>query len=115
MEAEITIKNYRCFVDSAPARVLIRDGFTAFLGVNNSGKSSILRFFYDFRQLFALLTPGNPQAPIQASKDQPMAFTPPPGMTDLSEMFTDYNNRGIELTIAFPGHTPPERFVLKLP
>jgi len=56
MDAELTIKNYRCFPDSRPARIVVRDGFTAFLGVNNSGKSSLLRFFYEFRRLFHSLS-----------------------------------------------------------
>ena len=48
MDAELTLKNYRCFSDESPARFSLRRGFTAFVGVNNSGKSSLLRFFYEF-------------------------------------------------------------------
>src|SRR6266849_3839293 len=56
MDIELTIKNYRCFSDEKPARILIKPGFTAFLGINNSGKSSLLKFFYEFRNLFQLLS-----------------------------------------------------------
>src|SRR6266702_3463896 len=56
MEIELTIKNYRCFSDEKPARILIKPGFTAFLGINNSGKSSLLKFFYEFRNLFQQLS-----------------------------------------------------------
>src|SRR5256885_1292987 len=56
MNIELTIKNYRCFSDEKPARISIRPGFTAFLGINNSGKSSLLRFFYEFRDLFSKLS-----------------------------------------------------------
>jgi len=56
MDAELTIKNYRCFPDSRHARIVVRDVFTAILGVNNSGKSSLLKFFYEFRYLFGRLT-----------------------------------------------------------
>ena len=45
MRIELTLKNYRCFPDISPARIVIEDGkWTAFVGVNNSGKSSLLRF-----------------------------------------------------------------------
>jgi AAA15 family ATPase/GTPase len=44
MQIDLTVKNYRCFPDSEPLRIAIRPGFTAFVGVNNSGKSSALKF-----------------------------------------------------------------------
>jgi len=50
------IKNYRCFSREAPAEICIRDGFTAFVGPNNSGKSSLLRLFYELRNIFAELS-----------------------------------------------------------
>lgn len=46
---KIELKNYRAFSDEAPARWTLEDGFTAFVGVNNSGKSSLLRFFHEIR------------------------------------------------------------------
>ena len=56
MPLDMTIKNYRCFSDSDPVPISIRDGFTAFVGVNNSGKSSLLKFFYELRDLFLHLS-----------------------------------------------------------
>ena len=50
LDVEIRIKNYRCFGDE-PTILRIRDGFTAFVGINNSGKSSLLRFLYEIRPL----------------------------------------------------------------
>jgi predicted ATPase len=52
MRIELILKNYRCFPDSSPAHIIIEDNWTAFVGVNNAGKSTLLRFFYEFRQLF---------------------------------------------------------------
>ena len=46
MRIESTLENYRCFEDTKPARIVLRDGFTALLGTNNSGKSTLLEFFY---------------------------------------------------------------------
>lgn len=55
MKVILTIKNYRCFV--APAIVEIGNSLTGFVGVNNAGKSSILRFLLEFRGLFQLVGP----------------------------------------------------------
>jgi predicted ATP-dependent endonuclease of OLD family len=41
----LTIKNYRCFEDSHPLVIEFASDFTAFIGPNNSGKSSCLKFF----------------------------------------------------------------------
>jgi ABC-type polar amino acid transport system ATPase subunit len=61
MRFEIELKNYRCFPDTAPARWTLAEGFTAFVGPNNSGKSSLLRFFHEFKDLWSLLkAPKNP-------------------------------------------------------
>jgi ABC-type cobalamin/Fe3+-siderophores transport system ATPase subunit len=55
LDVDLSLWNYRRFDDSRPAHVRITDGFTALLGVNNAGKSSLLRFFYEFRNLFDAL------------------------------------------------------------
>ena len=56
---KITLENYRCFSAEAPARFEIGPGFTAFVGQNNSGKSSALRLFYELRNVFSQLTANN--------------------------------------------------------
>lgn len=55
----LTIRNYRCFPESDPARIAVEPGFTALPGPNNSGKSALLRFFYKFRELFRWLSMDN--------------------------------------------------------
>ena len=39
--ARITLKNYRGFSDEEPGRFEIGNGFTALVGPNNSGKSTL--------------------------------------------------------------------------
>ena len=56
MDVLLTLKNYRCFEDKHPASFRLSTGFTSFVGVNNSGKSTLLKFFYEFRSLFRLLS-----------------------------------------------------------
>lgn len=55
-EIKIAIKNYRCFSDSQFLEFQVKPGFTSFLGPNNSGKTSALKFFYEMRRVFSLLS-----------------------------------------------------------
>jgi energy-coupling factor transporter ATP-binding protein EcfA2 len=50
---KISVKNYRCFGGQAPSGFVLKRGITGFIGENNSGKSTMLRLFFDLRQLFA--------------------------------------------------------------
>jgi ABC-type cobalamin/Fe3+-siderophores transport system ATPase subunit len=99
MELEIEIKNYRCFPDSKPVRIRLGDGFVALIGVNNSGKSSLLRFFYEFRSIFnnsaqnQLTNLANPTA------GRGNWGTPFLSVHDPAEIFHKKNNRDINLSI----------------
>jgi len=100
MNVDLTIKNYRCFPDSSPARIAIRKGFTALLGPNNSGKSSLLKFFYELRNLFIVLsTPdsGNVLAALRGDA-QPFGLQ---GVQDLPELYSNLNNRDISIQFDF--------------
>jgi len=60
MHFDITIRNYRCFPSESPIQMSLKPGFTALVGKNNSGKSSVLKCFFEFRNLFiAMKGPGN--------------------------------------------------------
>jgi len=98
MDFELTLKNYRCFPDSKPAQVRIVSGFTALLGVNNSGKSSLLKFFYEFRPLFELLS-GDATAFQMALQRNPRSLGTMPSVADTSEVFCNQNSRDIEVGI----------------
>lgn len=102
MEIELTIKNYRCFPDSRPARLTIKPGFTSLIGVNNSGKSALLKFFYEFRQTFNQLCA--PQSLVTALKQERDVSAQ--GVTDPRTIFCNKNDRDIEIHINIPsdGH-----------
>lgn len=92
---KLTIRNYRCFEDSVPATIDVRSGFTSFIGVNNSGKSSLLRFFYEFRQLFQVF--GNTNAVAELVRGRSQAFGVV--VSDFTQLFCFRNSRDIQLTI----------------
>ncbi|MGF1678868.1 MAG: ATP-dependent endonuclease [Candidatus Methylacidiphilales bacterium] len=53
---EIRVKNYRCFGGSHASGFVLKRGITGFIGENNSGKSTMLRLFYDLRSLFQVVS-----------------------------------------------------------
>lgn len=96
MDIDLTLKNYRCFAESCPARISIRPGFTALVGPNNSGKSALLRFLYEFRDLFARIATNNREFQKSLTTG-PATFSFPSSVQDLHEVFTN-STRG-DLTI----------------
>src|SRR6267143_5101234 len=98
MEIEITLKNYRCFPDSNPARITLREGFTSFVGVNNAGKSSLLKFFYELRPLFQFWTPNNHML-LQVLRGQPQRLRPRADRFRPGGIFSNTNTRDMEIEI----------------
>lgn len=90
----ITIKNYRCFPDSKPARFTLKNGLTSFIGVNNVGKSSLLKFFYEFRHLFNI---GFTHNTINKRKKQIVQF--PQEVKDSQEVFCNLNSRPLTIEL----------------
>lgn len=94
IEFEITIKNYRCFSDERPTQLMIKDGFTALIGVNNSGKSSLLRFFYEIRNYYPNLINN-----ILSCLDSNIVFNQMPPMKDKEQVFYNANQRDLVFEI----------------
>jgi predicted ATP-dependent endonuclease of OLD family len=61
-KGKLTLQNYRCFDWDHPAILEFGEGFTAFVGSNNSGKSTALRSIYELRNMFNSL--GYPDFPV---------------------------------------------------
>jgi predicted ATPase len=95
---DITIKNYRCFPRSHPARITLRPGLTAFVGVNNSGKSSLLRFFYELRSLFEVFGTSSLLGALQGARQGFGGFR---GVVDGTECFPRANGADSEISFAF--------------
>src|SRR5438445_6881414 len=94
---DITIKNYRRFPESLPARFRL-GGFTALVGINNSGKSSLLRFFYEFRDLFERLDSGGQ---FNAIFGGGLGFSYR-GLSDTREVFSLSTDGPIQVEISLP-------------
>src|SRR5262245_2340157 len=95
----LTIKNYRCFDDANPLRVEIEPGFTALVGPNNSGKSSLLKLFYEFRPVFSALRSADSLNRIAMNSDISINYL---GIDDYYEIFHNRNPRPLFLEIEFP-------------
>lgn len=96
MNVELTIKNYRSFSEKVPAIISIKDGITGFIGINNSGKSSILKFFYEFRDVFSRLTD---YSIFHNSLRGLNAFNYPSTIYDVPEVFHNKNKDDIVIDI----------------
>src|SRR5262245_38290994 len=96
MDVLLTLKYYRCFSDEKPVSVILRNGFTSIIGVNNSGKSSFLKFFHEFRLLFQQLS-----VPSGSLSDALVTSASTPGygtsIKDRDELFCNLNSRDLVL------------------
>jgi ABC-type cobalamin/Fe3+-siderophores transport system ATPase subunit len=106
MTIDVTLKNYRCFSDGRPARFQVRPGLTALVGKNNSGKSSILKFLYEFRGLFQMLA-SHPNNFLQALNGRSLAFNLARTITDTREVFHNGNERDLTIEISLGGEEIP--------
>lgn len=52
----MTLENFRCFPVGRPASIEIGSGFRSVIGVNNAGKSALVRSFYEVRAINAHLS-----------------------------------------------------------
>lgn len=96
MNVGLTIKNYRCFPQTDPLRLSLRDGFTAFVGSNNSGKSSVFRFLFEFRGLFERLS--QDENFVRQTIRRPTAFSFQ-GVLDTTEVFSNRNQGDLEVLL----------------
>jgi ABC-type Na+ transport system ATPase subunit NatA len=104
MRIEITLKNYRCFPDRYPAKFVVGDGWTAFLGVNNAGKSALLRFFYEFRPFLQAL--GDTNNRLRLVRGHGITPGYEDCVKDPTEVFHNQNDR--PLTIEFRVSDPKQ-------
>lgn len=93
----LTLKNYRCFAADEPVVIEIRSGFTALVGPNNSGKSSVLKFFHELRQIWQKFNNIN-QEVLTALKGGLVGITYR-DVIDPHELFCDTNVEDLEFRL----------------
>ena len=98
---KLTIGNYRCFRSSHPVVFLLRPGFTSFIGANNAGKSTLLRFLYEFRDL---LTRIPSELPNSLRPGANSGFNFPSEITDPHEVASRIEEGGIWFRIESSGY-----------
>lgn len=97
IDLKLTLKNYRCFSDRSPAEFSLGQGFTALVGPNNSGKSSLIKFFYETRQLWRNFR--SPEFFMSAFRGNTIQAGQPIGTYDHLELFSMDNERPLSLEI----------------
>jgi ABC-type cobalamin/Fe3+-siderophores transport system ATPase subunit len=109
MRIKYELSNYRCFPDSSHSEVVIAPGFTSVVGVNNSGKSTLLRSLFELRPLFELFGSRGPHyrtAEARASGNiNQLSSLPLENVADKDDVFSDGNTRDmrISLSLGTPG------------
>jgi ABC-type cobalamin/Fe3+-siderophores transport system ATPase subunit len=98
---KIRLRNYRAFDDGKPVEWELADDFRAFVGINNAGKSSLLRMFYEIRPALDTYCGNhvNAQNMVYGKPEAP-GFR---GVADLNEIFCNRNQRDMSLRFALDG------------
>lgn len=101
MKIDLKFKNYRCFSTETPVHLTLDDGFSAFVGINNAGKSSLLKFFYEMRPLFRELC----QVPTLQSllAGGFILIQGVPEVVDVENFFYNNNENRMEIEIEISG------------
>lgn len=90
----LTVKNYRCFTEANPLVIEFNEGFTALVGPNNSGKSSFLKMFYEFKNLWQILTQEQAMLNLVNGESQSVSYLE---TSDDTEIFSNFNNRPLSI------------------
>jgi len=92
----ITLKNYRAFSDADPLVMEFGSQFTALVGPNNSGKSSLLLAIYELRNLWLNLQGAGIANIINGAIASPGSYL---DVGDPLEVFNNSNSRPITIEI----------------
>jgi AAA domain, putative AbiEii toxin, Type IV TA system len=100
MDIDIKLSGYRCFPSTNPAVLELRDGFTALIGLNNSGKSSLMKAIYELRDIFSKLTANS--EPFRQAVTLGYGFDQRPEIGDPFDMFWQFSNDDAFIEVTLP-------------
>jgi len=98
-EFRLTIRNYRGFSDQKPLQIEFKSGFIALVGPNNSGKSSLLRLFYELRGVFTSCIYPVSLPELFSADGRRIEYN---GVEDPLELFHEGNERDIRIEMELP-------------
>src|SRR5437016_5988997 len=101
MQIDNTIKNYRCCSKEHPVKLTLKPRILALVGVNNSGKSSVLKIFYEVRLMFMKLNESVAAMQYLHKGDQ-LDYSLAAEVRDPWELFFNGNSQPIEIDITLP-------------
>ena len=93
VQGKLTLRNYRCFNWDNPAILEFGDGFTAYVGANNSGKSTALRSVYELRNIFQNIVS------VFYAQNQFKVNVQPLGVADIAEVANDSDPSRFQIEI----------------
>ena len=99
MDIDVSLKGYRCFSPGSPATVSFRGDIVSLVGVNNSGKSTLLKAFYELRPTLDSLLKQDlmPQAVMGG-----INLVLPSEIGDADGIFWHFGSSDIEIEVALP-------------
>ncbi len=100
MHIDLKLAGYRCFPPHKPACLSLREGLTALIGLNNTGKSAFLRAIYELRNIFRTLHANDNQ--FRTSLLAGAAYTLPPQIGDYQDVFWHFSDEDAFLEISLP-------------
>ena len=88
MIGKVRLYDYRCFRREVPATLEFNRGFTSFIGPNNSGKSALIRFPYEMREVISSIAHHMTQASWTNLLNQ-RAWSVSPGFYENAEILCE--------------------------
>src|SRR5882672_2670541 len=96
---QLSLTNYRCFPGPNPVNLDLSNFFTALVGTNNSGKSSLLRFLYEFRHTVSFIAQAQGNL-LNALRGVPGGFSLQ--VPDADEVFSNANKDDMRVDLVIP-------------
>jgi ABC-type cobalamin/Fe3+-siderophores transport system ATPase subunit len=106
MDIDITFSGYRCFSPQHPVTLSLREDTIALIGINNSGKSTLLKAVYEFRDIFVQLSQATGN--VTAAMQQGANFQKAPETGDIAELFWHFGASDLQIDVVLPSLENPQ-------
>lgn len=99
MHIDIKLSGYRCFSPQKPAVFELREDILALIGINNSGKSALLRSLYELRDVFVQLST---LKDIAEAVQTGLGYARVNEIGDPTDIFWHHSNEDASMEISLP-------------